>query len=496
MFKIKKIMKKIITIVILVTASFLFSRCNFGDFGDINVDPNNPSQPDTRFLYIGIVRLALPTFYINSTWNAWTLIFPQYVSERNNVQFTKFETLSLGTSEYYTDAIRSLELIISLNTDEATKGEPNVTAFGISNDNQIALARTLRAYIYMHLTDALGMIPYFEANKALEGLFKPVYDSQQSIYADLNKELEEAYDQFDESNPLNESYEIIYKGDISKWKKMNASVRMQLAIKLFKADPDTGKTNFAKAYSQGFIRDNADILQYNYLNESANQNPLYDNILVGARKDYWPSATIVDALKEYNDPRVSAYFTEAKNGGYAGMPFGISAPEAALIDVNSVSYWQDKFYMQNSPAVLITPSVMLLTAAEAAERGWIAASAKDLYEEAIAAAFDQHGVDATNEYLAEPKVAYKTAGTSDERIAQIGMQKWFASFMQDGFETWADYRRLGVPELTVGHVTALTEIPRRRIYDSNDYEANKVNHDAAVAEQGADLPTTRIWWDK
>jgi hypothetical protein len=496
MFKIKKIMKKIITIVILVATSFFFSRCNFGDFGDINVDPNNPSQPDTRFLYIGAVRQALPSFYINSAWNAWTLIFPQYVSEKTNVQFTKFETLTFGTSTYYAEAIRNLELIISLNTDEATKEASNVVSFGQSNDNQIALARTLRAYVYMHLTDVLGMIPYSEANKALEGNFTPAYDSQQSIYTDLNKELEEAYAQFDESNPLNESYEIIYGGNISKWKKMNASVRMQLAIKLFKADPNTGKTNFAKAYSQGFIRDNADILQYNYLNEAANQNPLYDNILVGARRDYWPSATIIDALKEYNDPRVSAYFTEARNGGYAGIPFGIDQSQAAAIDANTLSYWQDKFYMQNSPGVLITPSVMLLAAAEAAERGWITASAKDLYEEAIAAAFDQHDVDAADEYLAEPKVAYKTAGTTDERIAQIGIQKWFASFLQDGFETWADYRRLGVPELGVGSVSTISEIPRRRIYDSNDYDANKVNHANAVAEQGADLPTTRIWWDK
>jgi hypothetical protein len=496
MFKIKKIMKKIITIVVLFTASFFFSRCSFGDFGDINVDPNNPSQPDTRFLYIGAVRQALPSFYINSTWNAWTLIFPQYVSEKTNVQFTKFETLTFGTSGYYTESIRSLDLIIALNTDEATKSESNVTAFGVSNDNQIALARTLRAYVYMHLTDVLGMIPYTEANKALEGIFNPVYDSQQSIYTDLNKELEEAYAQFDESNPLNGTYEIIYDGDISKWKKMNASVRMQLAIKLFKADANTGKTNFATAFSQGFIRNNADILQYKYLNEAANQNPLYDNILVGARRDYWPSATIIDALLDYNDPRVSAYFTEARNGGYAGIPFGIDQAQAAAIDANALSYWQDKFYLQNSPAVLITPSVMLLAAAEAAERGWISASAKDLYEEAIAAAFSQHGISTLAGYLAEPKVAYKTSGTSDERIAQIGIQKWFASFLQDGFETWADYRRLGVPVLTTGAVSTISEIPRRRIYDSNDYDANTVNHDAAVAAQGADAPTTRIWWDK
>jgi hypothetical protein len=479
-----------------VIAAFMLGGCDFSDFGDINKDPNNPSSPDTRFLYIGAVRQAVPSFYINSTWNAWTLIFPQYVSEKTNVQFTKFETLTFGLSGYYTESIRSLEEIIALNTNEDTKGEPMVLSFG-SNANQIAVARTLRAYIYMHLTDVLGMMPYFEANKALEGNFKPKYDTQQAIYTDINKELDEAYAQFDESSPLNSSYEILYGGNIAQWKKFNASVRMQLSIKLFKVDENTGKSIFAKAYGQGFIRDNADILQYRYLNESANQNPLYDNIIVGGRRDYWPSATIIDALKDYNDPRLGAFFTEARLGGYFGIPFGLLQSEAAALDANSLSYWQDKFYAQNSPGVLISPSVMLLAAAEAAERGWISASAKDLYEEAITAALAQHGVaDGAAAYLAESKVAYNTAGTQSDRIAQIGMQKWFASFLQDGFETWADYRRLGVPELTIGGVAMIDAIPRRRIYDTGDYDANKDNYNAAISAQGPDLITTRIWWDK
>lgn len=483
--------------VILTLAIIAATLCSCGDFGDINKDPNNPSTPDTRFLYIGAVRQALPSFYINSTYNAWTLIFPQYVSEKTNVQFTKFEYLTLELSGYYTESIRSLEEIIALNTGESTRKSPTVVALGESNANQIAIARSLRAYIYMHLTDCAGMIPYFDANKALDGNFRPKYDSQQSIYADLNKELSEAYAQFDESAPLNSSYEIVYNGNIAKWKKFNASVRMQLAIKLFKADAATGKNIFSKAYSDGFIRSNADIFQYRYLNESANQNPLYDNILISSRRDYWPSATIIDAMNSLNDPRLPAYFTEARNGGYSGIPFGILQSDAAQIETNSLSYWQDKYYTQNAPAVLITPSVMLLAAAEAAERGWITDSPKALYEEAIKASLEQHKVEAgLDDYLAQPAVAYKTDASQSERIDQIAEQKWIASFLQDGYESWADYRRLGKPDLKLGPVATVSDIPRRRIYDSGDYNANKANYDAAIAEQGPDLVTTRVWWDK
>jgi len=493
-------MKKIKIFIVFTVAlsGLLLTQCS--DFGDINFDPNNPSQPDTRFLYVGAVRSAIPTFQINgtSTYDPWTLYYPQYVSEKLNVQFTNYNLTTFSIGSYYTGPLRSLDLIIKLNTDTDTKDLPGVLAFGNSNANQIAVARTLKAYIYMHITDVVGMIPYSEALKGSEGVFQPKYDTQQAIYTDLNKELEEAYAQFEEGSPLNETFEIMYNGDIAKWKKFNASVRMQLAIKLIKADPANGKDRFAKAYAAGFIRDNEDIFEYKFLKESDNQHPLYVNMVVSARRDYWPSKVIIDTLNNYSDPRLFAYAEEAQAGGYAGMPFGLTQVDAALTANSSLSPFHPKYYAQDAPAVLVTPSIILLAAAEAAERGWIAASAKDLYEEAITAGLKQHGFsDAdANTYLAQPQVAYNTAGTQDQRIAQIAVQKWIASYLQDGFEAWADFRRLGVPALAPGPNSIVTDIPRRRLYDSGDYNANKPNYDIAIGVQGADAITTRVWWDQ
>jgi len=481
-------------VMTMVCGVFMLAGC--GDFGDTNIDPNKPAQPDTRFLYIGAVRQALPSFYVNDLWNPWTLIYPQYVAEKNNIQFTTFEQLTFDISEYYTVAIRNLELIISLNSDEDTRNESYVTAFGASNANQIAAARTLLAYIYMHLTDALGMIPYSEVNLGERGLFMPVFDSQESIYKRLNSELEESWEQFDESQPLDPEYEILYAGDIGKWKRFNASVRMQLAIKLCRVDPANGKARFARAYAQGFIRSNKDILQFNYLDEADNQNPLYENIVATGRRDYWPSATIVDTMKVYDDPRLPAYFTEVRTGGFAGMPFGLPPAEAAVIDASTLSYWNDRFYKQDAPAVLITPSIILLAAAEAAEYGWINASAKELYDEAITASLTQHGVEhAVDDYLAHPAVAYRTHESVEQRISQIAIQKWIASFLQDGIETWSDYRRLGRPALTTGALAHLEAIPRRCVYDVAIYDANRDNYNNAIVAQGPDLPATRLWWD-
>ncbi len=474
-------------------AVLFFMACN--DFGDINTDPNNPSQPDTRFLYVGS-RYALPWIYMPEIYNPWQFLYPQYLAEKNNTQFSTPGSSSFFIGNYYTYSIKNLNKIIELNSHPETMSEVYVTAFGDKN-NQIAVARTLKAYIFMHLTDALGMIPYSEAMQAREGNFKPKYDDQESIYTDLNKELEEAYMQFDENSSLNSTYEILYNGDISKWKKFNASVRMQLAIKLFKRDEATGKTRFTKAFSDGFIRSNEDIFGYKYLNEKNNPNPFYDVILGTSGWGFLPSGTIIDSLKEYNDPRLKTYVTPNKFGTFYGMPIGLTPSEAAKLNPDTLSFIHPKFYyQQNTPAVLISPSIILLAAAEAAERGWIDASAENLYNEAIVAAFDQHGVsEQLTSYLAQARVKYKTAGTQSERLAQIAMQKWFASYLQDGFEAWSDWRRLGVPHLTSGTDPLIPEIPRRRVYHTDDYNANIVNYNTSVSLQGPDALNTRLWWD-
>ena len=196
------------------------------DFGDINVDPNNPADPDTRYMFAYACKRVY-TFAWNGTYNPWTQMFPMYIAERQNVQYGTFSVRDFATSSYYYENIQNLETIINLNSNEETKNESYVAPFG-SNANQIAAARTLRAFYYMHLSDALGMLPYSEAIKGLEGNFTPKYDTQEFIYEDLDRDLTEAYAQFEESGSLDDTYDILYEGDITKWKKLNASLRMMM----------------------------------------------------------------------------------------------------------------------------------------------------------------------------------------------------------------------------------------------------------------------------
>ena len=66
-------------------------------------------------------------------------------------------------------------------------------------------------------------------------------------------------------------------------------------------------------------------------------------------------------------------------------------------------------------------------------------------------------------------------------------------------ESFSNWRRTGYTELTgynyPGNETGGV-IPRRSRYSSVEPTLNTKNYEAAVAAQGPDLFTTRIWWDK
>ena len=481
-------MNKIKLMTLALAGLMTFTGC--GDFDDTNVDPNNPSKPDTRFLFAYACK-TVPNLSMVSTFNPWTQIYPQYITEWKSIQFTSFSQPQFGTDTYYKEPLRNLDGVIKLNTDEATRNETYVVQLGTSA-NQIAASRTLRALFFMSLTDAQGMIPYSEALKGDEGNFTPKYDTQESIYADLEKELTEAYAQFDGAGTLSKSFDILYNGDITKWKKLNASIRMMMAIKLSDVAAETGKARFAKAYADGGMKVNAEMLAYKYLPETANQNPMYDNMVISGRQDYVPSKTILDQLKAYNDPRLKAYAAPNADGEYVGVPFGLL--QADVVNYKNSSLLNERYYKQDAPVVVISPSHILLIEAEAAVRGWISANAADLYKAGVAASFEQYELsDGVDAYLAQE--AIKFGGSDAQKIEKIGMQRWLANFMQDGFEAWSDWRRLNVPKLKVGPNALVNHIPYRMTYSNPDYNTNMDNYNAAIAAQGADNIDTRVWWD-
>jgi hypothetical protein len=104
---------------------------------------------------------------------------------------------------------------------------------------------------------------------------------------------------------------------------------------------------------------------------------------------------------------------------------------------------------------------------------------------------------AISDYLAD----HPADGTTfDEQMVQIHTQFYLAHFMwYDNFEAFSNYRRTGIPALTPpnypGNFTGGTALKRLR-YPVSEATLNKEKYDEAVSNQGPDLYTTPVWWDK
>ena len=510
-------MKKIYAILVSVfAASMLLTSCDPTDFGDINKSPNSPSTAYTNYLFTNAQRYFY--YFITGTatngYDPWQQEWNGYIAECKNNQYGPLGTTTnySGVNTIYLYPLKNLHYIIEWNEDPDKKDLPNVTALGTSA-NQIAASKTLMGFFFMTLSDIVGPLPIDEAFKgASEDIWKPKYNTQQEVYTYIDNLLSEAYTQFDENGTLSASADASYGGDIAKWKKLNASIRMLAAIKLCDVDPTTGAARFSKAYAQGGMTEVDDGLYHHhddlnkcmlyYWNSTANPSASFCNA---------PNMYIVDQMKEFKDNRMFKYFDiEGYKGerdpelfprdqytSFYGVPFGLESNTAVNAWTDCCASITSTMLADNATLPVIPTARVLFTEAEAAYRGWINADAQALYEAGIKSSFEQWGATGADAYVKSGDVAYNSA----KGLEQIAIQRWIAGYLSDGVEVWSDWRRLDIPKMYVGPAAVLqgnTHFPYRlAFYSGHDPELNSENYQAALADLrgGKDDVNSRVWWD-
>jgi hypothetical protein len=487
-------MKKLINILTYtgLIAVLSLPACDPGDFNDLNVNPNEPAEASTAALLTSAQRALTGGVITQSTLltSAYPNLYVQFLSDKQYTENSRYSTIRFDYGGLYTGPLDNLQLIIELNSDPLTA--PNMTPNG-SNANQIAVARILKAYIFLHITDRFGDIPYFDALQRREN-FRPKFDTQQAIYDDLFKELKEAVAQMDGGATV--SGDILFNGDLDQWRIFANTMRLVMALRLSKVDATKGETEFNAAMSDGVISSNDENVVFTYLNDDNNDNPWQDAFQT--RLDYAISEPFENLLSAVNDPRLAAFANKASaTGTFVGMPYGLSQEDAGTYANSSVSFLGNAMRQQTSPTYIYTWSQVLFSMAEAAHLGWIAggeAAAADYYNDAIAASWEQWGVyDAVAfaTYIVQPTVAYSSANAME----RIGTQKWISLYL-NGYEAWAEWRRIGFPELDPAPASLNPGgIPRRQAYPSFEATLNKQNYDEAVGRMGSDDLNGRVWWD-
>ena len=146
----------------------LASSCNkLKDFGTTNVDPSATNKPITSALLTNVLS-AIGAFASSNT----SSLYCQFYSETQYPDISCYAINTATPMANYSGLLYDLQNIIINNTDDATKA---TAALNGSNNNQIGIARILKAYIFWVQTDRWGDLPY---TKALTGDPNVDFDTQ------------------------------------------------------------------------------------------------------------------------------------------------------------------------------------------------------------------------------------------------------------------------------------------------------------------------------
>lgn len=454
-------MKKLI--IFFTLAMFVLYGCDLVS----NEDPNVPGQGSATQL-LSNAMLSLPGLSSSpqGEYNA------QYLSELIYIDGSLYQEGTTSFYSWYQGPLVNLQ---------AAQGNA-------INPNQEAVARILKAYYFWNITDRWGDIPYSEALNGTDD-FTPAYDTQQAIYDSLFAELKTAGDQLDPTGSLED--DIMYNGDIEKWRKLSNTVRLLMAVRLSEVDADKAAQEAQDALNDGIMTSNDDNFVFRHLASENNENYWYDQVVRQSREWWALSEGLVGLMKPVNDPRLPVYGDPAiSSGEFIGLTFGTS--DESQISAQDYSLLGADIHEQDAPVYLVTYAEALFAKAEAAQRGWIAENAEESYNQAIQNSIRQwtNGASDGNSFISQAEIAYDPANG----LEQIVTQRYVHLYMH-GYQAWALYRRTGYPDIMES--PRGRDVPLRQSYTSDEALNNTENYEEAINRQfdGENTLYGRLWWD-
>lgn len=495
-------MKKYLKYIVAgVALAFTCNSCI--DLEEMNIDPNNPTTTDPALLLTG---LSFTTFEESSASVCHATKMLILTSGESTYQVYKW---TRGGFDYYNN-LRN----VAKMKEEAAKGDQ--TAYE-------ALALFLEAHYYYMLTMQFGDVPCSEAMQAeTNGLYQPKYDSQETVLATVLTKLEEANSLLTDNNSII-SGDIIYNGDLMKWRRLINAYRLRVLMSLSNKQTVGSldvKSTFARiSQNEPLMTSDADNGQLVFLDQQDDRYPYFNDSDFGSGR--YMDSTYVAALATRKDPRLFAFCTQTSAAEKAGLTIddfssydgGDPAIAYSLVNdkvtLGGCSKPATRYYQHatNEPMILLGYTEQQLILAEAVVRGWITGDDRALYESAVKASFRFYekyaptvagylDEEAATAYLQGEKVAYSPSLTNDQKIERIILQKYIPTFLQGSmWMPYYDQLRTGYPEF---RRAAGVNLPYRWMYPQNEYNNNATNVEAALQSQfgGNDRTSDKPWWIK
>lgn len=474
-------MKKILNkLIIGALAAVSLTSCQ-RDLLSLNEDPKHPTVlPSSTLLAMGQQQFFYSTFTGSVNFNNYRFFVQQW-AETTYTDETNYDLVTRNQPRNHWNRM----YVNSLNNYETAKKNLPAEAVGSEAErkNKNATLEISQIVVWENLVDTYGNIPYSEALKAGEGSFAPKYDDAKSVYTSLLSRITAVVAAIDEGAEGYGSGDLVYGGDMTKWKHLANSVKLRLALNLADTDAATSKAAAEAAVASGVIMSNDEAYSLKFAGGTYN-NPIFDDLVASGRNDFVPTELIINKMKASADPRIDVWFTKV-DGEYVGGVFG------ALNPFNGKSHMSDFFLANNAPANLLSYEEVLFMKAEAAARGYtVGGTAATFYAAAINASMTLNNVspaDAATYLAARP---YDAANWKKS----IGEEAYIAMFNKP-FAAWLFARRLDNPVFVNPPNSKLDGVPVRMPYSDQEYVLNKANVTAAASAIGGDKATTKLFWD-
>ena len=460
-------MKNIIFKCLMWTLSLsVITSCvdeNWVDY-DINNDPDAPNTVPLS-LILPAAQQSMAYHLVGNNTVRTTGIWMQQFDGIARQSFTEARyqltpaDVNTVWGSLYTEVLMNCSIIM----DQAGDESPNFV--GVA---QVMTAATLGV-----LTDLFGDIPYSDALDGRNLNVTPIYDTQQKIYDTIFDLLDKAIINLEaEENFYNISGDLFFDGDTDSWVKAAYSLKARHHIQLSEVDADA-YTKALAAAALGFESTDDDMkLAFT----SKNKSPFYQ--FMDQRGDIVMASTMYDIFDNLSgsvDPRIDTYYEDFSSGA--------SDPGSENSDVSSPG---DFLTAEDANIFIMSYSELLFIMAEANSALGNTTDAEGNLADAIVASYEKAGLKSDDDNY-DTYVSDAKSYSSDTRLTNIITHKYL-----DGFGTnqpYSDWRRTGIPSLSLAAGAKLSQIPTRFPYAQDEISYN-----------GSNVPkvkiTDKLWWNK
>ncbi|MDO6603557.1 SusD/RagB family nutrient-binding outer membrane lipoprotein [Arenibacter palladensis] len=314
----KSILKKIAFIFLAILG---FNSCS--DFDEINENPNafTSDEVSAKFFMTELqIQLYAPNRY--PYWRAQLIHADRYAGHFtfgfNGSWWT--DALGYDYNSGYTDAAYDW---MSGYLGKLS-GFINFVKEGgdLQNDKFYAIGLIMKGLYYQMYVDTFGMAPYTEAFDPDN--ITPKYDELSTIYQGTIADLDEAMAIIGDAEVSGEGVELLtnndlfFGGDMQKWKKLANTLKLRMALR---AQGANGATFAEGAIAEALA---APLLTASDENALMEKDPDISQWANAAYGDVWwnfgtgsnwnVGKTLIDYLRNHNDPRLS-YYAKPIDGG-------------------------------------------------------------------------------------------------------------------------------------------------------------------------------------